>query len=787
MVRGLHDLPAEVRRLGCAALPDPRKIARPVNNLRKALGTGTSFSLLISHLSLLMYILPPARSNTQEHATMASRKRPKPTAPYLDPSVPINDRVRDLIARLTLDEKLGLVTTRNRPVERLGMPQYTAYGEGLHGLVHNGVATVFPQAIGLAATFDTKLMRRVGSAIADEARAKFHLLQRRFGRSPTCLNLWSPNVNIFRDPRWGRGQETYGEDPALTGIMGAAYVKGMQGTHPRYLKVAACAKHFAVHSGPEALRHEFRVTVSPKDLYETYLPAFKACVDAGVEIIMGAYNITNGESCCASPTLLKKILRDEWGYDGHVVSDGGAIQDFANGHKVTKTAAESSALAIRNGCNMEAGNVFAAMGDAIKQELVTEQEIDDAIFYHLRTRFRLGLFDPAETVPYTSIPADVINCTKHRTLSHEAAVKSVVLLKNSNGILPLGDGVRRILVTGPNAADQDVLLGNYFGVNNRMSTIMEAVVDRAGPQRVVVYRKGVVAHSKNLNIHEVVTGLARGSDVTIAVMGLNPTMEGEEFDPILSPHIGDRVDIGFPEHQIEFVKKLCSHKKPVVLVVTSGSAIAAPEIYEMVDAVIYAWYPGQEGGNAVADVLFGNASPSGRLPVTVPRSVEDLPAFEDYSMANRTYRYAKETPEFPFGFGLTYTTFAYSGLKLTRSSIVAGESSIAELTVKNTGKRAGEEVVQLYVTDLEASTRTPQYALKAFQRVALKPGALVRVKFAVTADMLELVNEDGRRVLEPGKFRVTIGGACPSARSAELGSAKPVSAVLSVRSGSSTR
>jgi len=427
------------------------------------------------------------------------------------------------------------------------------------------------------------------------------------------------------------------------------------------------------------------------------------------------------------------------------------------------------------------------MGDAIKQELVTEQEIDDAIFYHLRTRFRLGLFDPAETVPYTSIPADVINCTKHRTLSHEAAVKSVVLLKNSNGILPLGDGVRRILVTGPNAADQDVLLGNYFGVNNRMSTIMEAVVDRAGPQRVVVYRKGVVAHSKNLNIHEVVTGLARGSDVTIAVMGLNPTMEGEEFDPILSPHIGDRVDIGFPEHQIEFVKKLCSHKKPVVLVVTSGSAIAAPEIYEMVDAVIYAWYPGQEGGNAVADVLFGNASPSGRLPVTVPRSVEDLPAFEDYSMANRTYRYAKETPEFPFGFGLTYTTFAYSGLKLTRSSIVAGESSIAELTVKNTGKRAGEEVVQLYVTDLEASTRTPQYALKAFQRVALKPGALVRVKFAVTADMLELVNEDGRRVLEPGKFRVTIGGACPSARSAELGSAKPVSAVLSVRSGSSTR
>ena len=703
---------------------------------------------------------------------------------YRDSNAPIDDRVRDVISRMTLIEKVSQMTNDGAAIPRLGIKAYRAFGEGLHGLVHNGIATVFPQSIGLAATWDTPLINRIADAISDEARAKFHLLDSVHGVNPSGLSLWSPNINIFRDLRWGRGQETYGEDPVLTSLIAIAYVKGLQGNHPKYLKIAAGAKHFAVHSGPEKVRHTFNVNIGKKELYETYLPAFKACVDAGVEVIMAAYNRLNGECCCANSTLLKTILREEWGFEGHIVSDGGAIVDVYKNHKAVKTPVEATALSVRNGCNLEAGgSVFRNMDEAVKLGLLTEKEVDEGLFYHYRTRFRLGLFDAPKDVPFTSIPASVINCDKHRKLAHQAAVKSLVLLKNKKNILPLKADVHRIYLTGPSAADQDVFLGNYAGVNNRMPTILEAVVDRAGPTRIVNYRKGVIAHSKSINTDpwEPMTRPASMHDVTIAVMGLNPIMEGEEFDPFMSPNVGDRTDISLPAHQLDFVKKLCSHGKPVILVVTSGSAIAAPEIYDMVDAVLYCWYPGEEGGNAVADVLFGNAVPSGRLPVTVPFSLEGIPRFDDYDMSNRTYRYAKEQPYYPFGFGLSYTTFAYSGIKLKNTTIDMGKSVAVEVTVKNTGDCAAEEVVQLYITDEKASVRVPKMALKNFKRVALKPGKSACVRFTITPAMLALIDDDGKSRVEPGTFRVTIGGACPSARTVVVGGAKPVSAIVRVR------
>ncbi len=701
---------------------------------------------------------------------------------YLDHSAPIDDRVRDLVSRLTLKEKLDQVTVRCKAIPRLGIPAYLAFGEGLHGVAHYGIATVFPQAIGLSAMFDTRLMNEVASAVSDEARAKFNVLSKVFGHGSIGLSLWAPNINIVRDPRWGRGQETYGEDPVLTSKNAVAYVKGLQGSHPRYLKTAAGAKHYAVHSGPEALRHRFNAIVSAKDLHETYLPAFKACVDTGVEVIMAAYNRTNNEVCAASPTLLKNILRDEWQFDGHVTSDGGAIVDIHRYHKATNNAFESTAFAIRNGCNIEAGGtVFENMGEAIRRGLLSETDVDEAIFYTLRTRFRLGLFDPARAVPFTSISPSVINSPLHRKLSYRSAVKSMVLLKNTGGILPLTKDMRRILVAGPTAADHDAMLGNYYGVNNRIPTILEAIVDRAGIERIVTYRKGVVAHSGNNTKMEFVTRMAGTHDVTIAVMGFTPLIEGEEYDPLLSKTYGDRLDLGFPAHQIDFIKKLSSYKKPVVLVVTSGSAVIAPEIYKMVDAVVYAWYPGQEGGNALADLLFGNAVPSGRLPVSIPQSIDDLPPFEDYAMKNRTYRYMSKEPQFPFGFGLSYTTFAYSRLSLSATAIKAGENITAQVTIKNSGKVAAEEVVQLYITDLKASVDVPQYALKDFGRVKLKAGQSSVVSFVITPGMLELVDNEGMRRLEPGDFKITISAASPSPRSTALGAPKPVSAIVKVR------
>lgn len=690
------------------------------------------------------------------------------SALYLDPSQPIEARVGDLMGRLTVDEKIGLMNHVSSAVERLGIPEYDWWNECLHGVGRAGRATVFPQAIGLAATFDEDLVHRVADAISDEARAKHHAAVRAGNRGAyRGLTFWSPNVNIFRDPRWGRGQETYGEDPVLTGRIGAAFVRGLQGDDPDHLKVAACAKHYAVHSGPEGERHRFDAQVSKRDLFDTYLPAFESLVEAGVESVMGAYNRTLGEPCCASELLMNDILRGRWGFRGHYVSDCWAIQDFHQHHKITADAAESAALAVRLGCDLSCGCAYKELPEALSRGIVSEAEIDRCVERLLRTRFRLGMFDGAEHDAYASIPVEVIGCEAHRDLAREAAEKSVVLLKN-DGVLPLGT-CKRIFVTGPSAASVDVLLGNYFGVNSTLVTILEGIAGRVDQGTTVQYRLGCLVSHPGTSGSGWMVGEAREADVAIVCLGLAPQLEGEEGEAISAESSGDRIDIGLPEVQMEYLRALKASGTPIVLVVTGGAAIAMPEAHELADAMLFVWYPGERGGEAVARVLFGDACPSGRLPVTFPMSVDQLPPFEDYSMANRTYRYSQETPLYPFGFGLSYARFSYSEPLLMEQE----DGLVVSALVRNEGDREAEEVVQLYLHDLEASVSVPRWALKEFERIRLAPGASERVAFAITPRMLELVDEEGERRMEPGRFRALIGGACPHPRAQELGAPAP--------------
>lgn len=693
---------------------------------------------------------------------------------YLDHTKPVNERVDDLVSRMTLEEKFSQMLHTAGPVERLGVPEYDWWSECLHGVARNGRATVFPQAIAMAATFDTAVMQRIGDAIASEGRAKYHAAVAR-GNRGRCqgLTFWTPNINIFRDARWGRGQETYGEDPFLTGEIGAAFVKGLQGDHPKYLKAAACAKHYAVHSGPEKLRHTFDAIASPKDLYETYLPAFKRLVEAGVEAVMGAYNRTNGEPCCGSKTLLVDILRGAWGFKGHVVSDCWAVRDIHENHKVVETPEEAAAMAVKNGCDLNCGCTYTALGQAVDKGLIAEADIDACVKNLMRTRFKLGMFDPAEENPYASIPESVIGCDEHRALAREACAKSVVLLKNSDSLLPISSEAKRIYVVGPNAASVDVLLGNYYGVSPRLTTILEGIVGHVPEGVCVEYRPGILLARDNVNPVDWSTGEAKSADVVIAVLGLTGYLEGEEGDAIESSEVGDRGEIGLPPNQKKWLRKLKDRGSKIVLVVTGGSPIAITEEHEWVDAVVYAWYPGEEGGNAIADVLFGNTAPSGRLPFTVPASMEQVPPFEDYSMKNRTYRYMTGEPLYPFGFGLSYTRFAYSDPNVSAGNVTAGEPVEVSCTVANTGERDGEEVVQLYLSDLEASTQVPKHRLVGFRRIALKAGESRNVSFTLRADNMNMIDDRGEAVLEPGTFRLAIGGASPGERSRALGAAEP--------------
>ena len=704
--------------------------------------------------------------------------------PFQDTRKTIDERVADLVSRLTLEEKAEQMMNNAPGITRLGVLPYSWWNESLHGVARTGRATVFPQNIGLAATFDEDLIKRIGVAISDEAWAKYNIAQKLENYSQySGLTFYAPNINIFRDPRWGRGQETFGEDPYLTSLMGVAYVKGMQGDNPKFLKTATCAKHFVVHSGPEAQRNSFDAEPPMKDFMETYSPAFEALVKEGkVESVMCAYNRTFGKPCCGSSFLLHDLLRQKWGFKGYVTTDCSAITNFHLYHQASKDNIESVALAIKSGVNLCCGDEFKDIPAAVKQGLITEKEVDAALSILLRTRFKLGIFDPVNDNPYAQIKEDVIGCQKHIDLAYEAAAKSLVLLQNNNNLLPLKKDLKNLYVVGPYAANLDVLLGNYNGVSDRLTSIVQAVVGKVSAGTTVNYREGVEPSAGNKNTMNYSIGEARDADVVVAVFGISGVFEGEEGESTASENRGDRLNLNLPQNQLDYLhqlKKKC--KKPIVLVLTGGSPICTEEMKTIADAILYVWYPGQEGGHAVADVLFGDVNPSGRLPITFPKSVSQLPAFKDYSMKGRTYRYMTEEPLYPFGFGLSYTSFAYSNIKLDKDKIKKGQSVKATATVTNNGKVSGEEVAQLYITDLKTSVETPLYALKGMKRVKLNPGESKEVSFEVTPGMMELVTETGDKVIEPGDFKVYISGSTPSELSAKLGAAKPVSTTFNVK------
>ncbi|WP_229793715.1 glycoside hydrolase family 3 C-terminal domain-containing protein [Salinimicrobium marinum] len=705
------------------------------------------------------------------------------TYPFNDPSLSIDERVEDLVNRLTLEEKAGQMMHNSPAVERLGIPEYNWWNEALHGIGRSGVATVFPQAIGMGATFDEDLILEVASKISDEARATHNTaVEHGYRRQYSGLTFWTPNINIFRDPRWGRGQETYGEDPYLTGLLGTAFVKGLQGDDPKYLKTAAAAKHYAVHSGPEKLRHEFNAEASMKDMWETYLPAFQALVEADVETIMCAYNATNGEPCCANKYLLQDVLRDKWNFQGHIVSDCWALVDFYEGHNVVETPEEAAALGIKSGVNLNCGSVYPSLVEAVNQGLVTEAEIDEQLSVLMRTKFKLGLFDPPKNNPYSQLSAANLDTEEHRALAREVAQKSIVMLKNDNA-LPLKNDLSKYFITGPNATSIEVLLGNYHGINPNLVTILEGLAGAIEPQSQMQYRQGTLLDRPNANPQDWASPNAENSDATIAVLGISGVLEGEEGESIASETFGDRLDYNLPQNQIDYLRKLseAAGDNPLIAVITGGSPMNLQEVHELADAVLLVWYPGEEGGNAVADVIFGKVSPSGRLPITFPKSLDDLPPYEDYSMEGRTYKYMDAEPMYPFGYGLSYTNFDYSDVRLSEKRIRKGKSLNATITVKNSGNTRSEEVVQLYVSDLEASVRAPKYQLFGVKRVALEPGASEEIQFKITPEMMELVNDEGERVLESGNFKIYLGGSSPGNRSTELGIAKLKEATFTLR------
>ena len=842
-------------------------------------------------------------STTQQPAPDTSRP------PYLNPDFSIDHRVRDLISRMTLEEKVGQMLYDAPAIERLGIPEYNWWNEALHGVARAGRATVFPQAIGLAATWDTELMLRVATSISDEARAKHHESARQGYRGIyEGLTFWSPNINIFRDPRWGRGMETYGEDPYLTGALAVQFVRGLQGEDPNYLKTVATPKHYAVHSGPEPERHTFDAVVDERDLRETYLPAFRtSIIDAHAQSVMCAYNRYMGDPACASQTLLEEILRGEWAFDGYVVSDCWAISDIYSHHRVVGTAAEAAAMSVAAGTDLNCGVAYDSLVTAVGQGLLSETQIDESLSRLMRARFMLGMFDPPEMVSYQSIPYDVNDSDAHRQLALETARKSIVLLKNDGGTLPLSKRLGTLAVIGPNAHDVDVLLGNYNGLPSDPVTPLDGIRQAVSSGTRVVYARGtdlaqnmpsmelvpgdvlsvdaeegsasglraeyfnnhdfrgppvatpvdaavdfawwseaplvgmrpdsfsirwtgtlsapitgtyalgirafggarlfvddslrvefsdrhvVLTQWANVelsserparirieywdrradaivqfvwskpdpNLREHAVAAANEADAVVMFMGLSPRLEGEEM-PVDVPGFrqGDRLDIGLPVPQQELIRAIAELEKPTVLVLLNGSALAVNWAAEHIPAIVEAWYPGQAAGTALGDVLFGDYNPAGRLPITFYRSTDQLPPFDDYAMEGRTYRYFWGEPLFPFGHGLSYTTFAYRDLDLPLS--VENNQDIAlSVLVENTGQVVGEEVVQLYVTDLEASGPVPIRALQGFKRILLEPGETRTVSFTLSPRQLSLIDANFRRVVEPGVFEISVGGKQP--------------------------
>lgn len=708
---------------------------------------------------------------------------------FRDPNLPLAERVARLIAALTPEERAAQLLHDAPAVPRLGIPAYNWWNEGLHGVARAGTATVFPQCIGLAATFDVDLMDEVARAISDEARAKHHAFAAEGDTGHyKGLTYWSPNVNIFRDPRWGRGQETYGECPFLTSRMGVAFVRGLQQEQDGYLKLVATAKHLAVHSGPEALRHGFDARVSRKDLFETYLPAFRALVGEGdVASVMTSYNRVNGEATSASPTLLREILREGWGFQGYVVSDCWAIRDIHEQHQLTPGPEESAAAALKAGCDLNCGCTYEHLPGALARGLVTQAEIDASLEKLLYARFRLGMFDPPERVPFARIPFDVIDSPVHRRLARRAASESLVLLKN-DGTLPLAPDLRSIAVIGPNADAARVLWANYCGTASHTVTPLAGIRGRSPAGVKIYYAEGCKVQGTDQtscaphgNLSEAVI-LAKRADVTVLVLGLTAEIEGEQGDAGNSEAAGDKTSLELPGLQQQLLEAVLAVGKPVVLVLVAGSPLSPPLAEERAAAIIQAWYPGEEGGSALAEVLFGDVSPAGRLPVTFPRSIADVPPFEDYSVRGRTYRFLAAPPLYPFGFGLSYTRFGYSDLALSSHRVAASPELLVEVTVTvtNLGARASDEVAQLYVRDLEASSAVPHHELRGIARVHLAPGESRRLRFELSAAALSLIDDDGQRRLEPGAFRLFVGGSQPDTRSVALLGRAPLVAELQV-------
>lgn len=686
--------------------------------------------------------------------TVTVRAQPTPAArPWLDPDRPVAERAAALVGAMTLEEKVAQMMDQAPAIDRLGVPAYGWWNEALHGVARAGVATVFPQAIGLAATFDEPLMQRVATIVSDEARAKHHEFVRQGQRGRyQGLTFFSPNINIFRDPRWGRGHETYGEDPVLTGRMAVAFIRGMQGDDPVYLKTITTAKHYVVHSGPEADRHSFDARVSPRDLADTYLPHFERAVrEGGVLSIMTAYNAVDSVPVSGSRALLDDLVRARWGFAGYVVTDCGAINDMWRRHRYSSDAAVASAQAVKAGTDLECGTDFRRLTAAVQRGLLSEADIDRAVTRLFTARLRLGMFDPPERVAYARIPYDVNDSATHRAFNREVARKSLVLLEN-DGVLPLASDVSRVAVIGPTADDLDALVGNYNGTPSAPITILQglrtAIEARGG--RVTSARGSDVTRGTPEARREAVA-VARDSDVVVLVLGLTPKQEGEEGEDKSNPG-GDRRAIELPAPQLQLFDDVAATGKPIVVVLTGGSAQAIPTIKARANAVLAAWYPGGEGGGAVADVLTGAADPGGRLPITFYGSTADLPPFADYSMRNRTYRYFSGTPLWRFGHGRSYTTFRYADLRVEPAT--AGASPTVSVSITNTGTRSGDDVVMAFVS-LEGGGRpAPIESLAAFRRVTLAPGAATRVSLSLDAEALSLVDEQGTRHPAPGKVRI---------------------------------
>jgi beta-glucosidase len=708
--------------------------------------------------------------------------------PYQNPALSVDERVDDLVGRMTVEEKISQMMNTSPAIDRLGIPAYDWWNECLHGVARSGLATVFPQAIGLGATWDEDLIFRVSTAISDEARAKHHEYLRNGSRKRyQGLTFWTPNINIFRDPRWGRGQETYGEDPFLTGKLGVQFVKGLQGDDPKYFKAIATLKHYVVHSGPEPERHSFDAITDERDFRETYLPQFEMGIKEGKAYsVMCAYNRYNGETACGSDNLLNGILRTEFGFDGYIVSDCGAINDIYRGHKVVATAAEASALGVKSGTDLECGSAYRNLKEALDKNMITEREIDVALKRLLVARFRLGMFDPPEMVKWASIPYSINDCEQNKVLAKETALKSIVLLKNENNLLPLKKDLGTVAVIGPNSDQTFVLLGNYNGVPSDPVTPLRGIKEKLTGVSEVIYAQGcnwasgLPEQKPAAELKAEALETAKKADVIIMCMGITPRLEGEEMRVSIDGFKGgDRTRLDLPDVQQELIKEIDALGKPVVLVLLNGSALAVNWEKENIPAIIESWYGGQAAGQALADVIFGDYNPGGRLPVTFYKSVNDLPDFTEYKMENRTYRYFKGEPLFPFGYGLSYTTFKYSKMKVAKTCN-AGDTVKVTVNVRNTGKMAGDEVAQLYISDLTASVPVPLHALKGFKRIHLNPGESKSITFAVAPDAFSVIDENSKRVIKPGQFIIYTGGHQPTKNSvdAEEGILKKMISVI---------